>query len=220
MKQEAVKKVQEVAIDHFAGKEEVLKQAMDKVAKYKQKYSSVNSLSEITKKRPNEMHGKPLIERIVPGIAFQIQKKGSDLLIDFNPYAGYRFTGRITAGAGWNQRILFDNHRSTSRSLASVYGPRIFGEYKLPKGISPRLEIESMNTRIPSSLPNNNNDSAGRSWTWSYMAGIKKEYRVYKSIKGTALVMFNLYDPFHKSPYGDRVITRFGFEFPMKKRSK
>lgn len=51
------------------------------------------------------MKEKPLIERIVPGIALQVQKKGDDLMVDFNAYAGYRFTGRITAGLGWNQRV-------------------------------------------------------------------------------------------------------------------
>jgi predicted nucleic acid-binding Zn-ribbon protein len=70
-KEQALQKVQEVAVNHFAGKEEVLQQAMNKVAKYKQKYSSLNSLSEIGKKRPNEMHGKPFIERVVPAFHFR-----------------------------------------------------------------------------------------------------------------------------------------------------
>jgi hypothetical protein len=216
MKEQAVQKVQEVAINHFAGKEEVLQQAMDKVAKYKQKYSSINSLSDITKKRPNEMHGKPLIERVVPGISFQILKRGNDVLVDFNPYAGYRFTGRITAGAGWNQRISFDHPSRVTR----VYGPRFFGDYKLSKGFSPRLEVETLNTNVPIRFSNTPTDPFARKWVWTYMVGIKKEYRFFKMIKGTALVMVNLYDPFHKSPYGDKVITRFGFEFPMKKKYK
>jgi hypothetical protein len=216
MKEQAIQKVQEVAINHFAGKEEVLQQAMDKVAKYKQKYSSVNSLSDITKKRPNEMHGKPLIERIVPGISFQILKRGHDVLVDFNPYAGYRFTGRITAGAGWNQRVAFDHPSRVTR----VYGPRVFGEYKLSKGLSPRLEIETLNTNVPVRFSNTNTDPFARRWVWTYMVGVKKDYRFFKMIKGTAIIMVNLYDPLHKSPYGDKVITRFGFEFPMKKKPK
>jgi hypothetical protein len=216
VKEQALQKVQEVAVNHFAGKEEVLQQAMDKISKYKQKYSSINSLSDITKKRPNEMHGKPLIERIVPGISFQILKKGNDLLVDFNPYAGYRFTGRITAGAGWNQRISFDHPSRATR----VYGPRIFGDYKLSKGFVPRIEIEALNTSLPPRFSHTNTDPNARTWAWSYMVGMKKQYRFYKFIKGTATIMVNLYDPHHRSPYGDRVITRFGFEFPMKKKVK
>jgi hypothetical protein len=217
MKDQALQQVQEVAVNHFAGKEEVLQQAMEKIAKYKQKYSSINSLSDITKKRPNEMHGKPLIERIVPGIYFQILKRGNELLVDFNPYVGYRFTGRITAGPGWNQRVSFDYpHGRATR----VYGPRVYAEYKLPKGFSPRIEIEALNTSLPPRFSHTNTDPNARTWAWSYMVGIKKEYRFFKRIKGTTTIMGNLYDPHHRSPYGDRVVTRFGFEFPMKKKPK
>jgi hypothetical protein len=73
------------------------------------------------------LHSKPLIERVVPGISFQILKRGNDVLVDFNPYAGYRFTGRLTTGGGWVQRISFDHPSRATR----VYGPRIFGECKL-----------------------------------------------------------------------------------------
>jgi len=52
------------------------------------------------------------------------------------------------------------------------------------------------------------------------MAGIKKEYRFLKSVRGTVFILFNLYDPKHKSPYGDVMNSRFGFEFPLKKRVK
>lgn len=213
-KEQALQKVQEVAVNHFAGKEEVLQQAMNKVAKYKQKYSSLNSLSEIGKKRPNEMHGKPFIERVVPGISFQILKKGRETLVDFNPYIGYRFTGRITAGPGWNQRISFDHPSRVTR----IYGPRVFGEFKLAKGISPRVEFDMMNTNVPARFNSANSDPFARRWVYTMMIGFKKEYRFFKMIKGTAYIMTIPYDPHHTSPYGDRVITRFGFEFPMKKK--
>jgi len=72
------------------------------VTKYKKKYPSFNSIAEVAKRPPNPMRNKPLIERIVPGIGFLIQKKGEDFMVDFNPYIGYRFTGRITAGPGWS----------------------------------------------------------------------------------------------------------------------
>lgn len=39
-----------VATDHFAGKQEQLKAAMEKVAKYKQKYSSVSSIKDLPKR--------------------------------------------------------------------------------------------------------------------------------------------------------------------------
>src|SRR5690606_10240301 len=87
VKQQAVKQ----AVNHFAGKEEVLQSAMEKMSQYKTKYESLNGLSEIRKRLPNAMHGKPFIERIVPGVAFQILRK-DDLFLDVNPYIGYRIS--------------------------------------------------------------------------------------------------------------------------------
>lgn len=219
LKEFAIQEVKRVAINHFAGKEEQLKQAMETIAKYKSKYPSLNSISEVTKRPPNEMKGKPLSERIVPGIGIQIQKKGEDLLADFNPYAGYKFTGRIMAGMGWNQRVAYNVDRGKFNPSARIYGPRAFGEFKLWKGFSPRVEMEAMNTNVPTLTRISTVDLLKREWIWGALAGIKQEYRFFKNVKGTALVMMRLYNPNHKSPYADVVNVRFGFEFPMKRRA-
>jgi hypothetical protein len=94
----------------------------------------------------------------------------------------------------------------------------VFGEFKLAKGISPRVEFDVMNTNVPARFSSTNSDPFARRWISTFMIGIKKEYRFFKMIKGTAYIMTIPYDPHHTSPYGDRVITRFGFEFPMKKK--
>jgi len=197
-----------------------LQQAMQKVCKNKIKYSSLNSLSDTLKKRPNEMHDKPLIERLVPGVAIQIQKRENDLLVDFNAYVGYRFTGRFTAGLGWNQRVPYNTNRNEFNARVRVYGPRMYAEYKVFKGISPRLEVEVMNTIVPPWVSNLLLDLRRREWVWSYFAGLKKDYQFVKTVKGTAMIMFNLYNPEHRSPYADVLNVRFGFEFPMKKKKR
>jgi len=218
LKKEAMEKAKKVAVNHFAGKEEQLKAAMEKVSKYKQKYSSLNGVSELSKKPRNKMHGKPLIERIVPGLAIQIQSKGENFLIDFNPYAGYRITGRLRGGLGWNQRIAYNTDQKGFSPNARIYGPRTFGEFKLSKGFSPRAEIEIMNTNVPPLL--STIDPMKREWVWGVFMGMKKEYTIYKNIKGTAMVMGRLFNRDHKSPYADVLNVRFGFEFPMKKKIK
>ena len=215
VKQQAVKK----AVNHFAGKEEVLQAAMDKMSKYKAKYESLNSLSELKKRPPNAMKGKPFIERIVPGVAFQILRK-DDLFLDINPYIGYRISGRLTSGIGWNQRIGYSTKKDHFTSPSVVYGPRWFGEAKVWKGFYGRLEVEYLNTVVPPAFTAPLPDHGYREWVWTAMAGIKKEYRFLKGVRGTAFILFNLYDPKHKSPYGDVMNSRFGFEFPLKKRSK
>lgn len=215
VKQQAVKK----AVNHFAGKEEVLQTAMEKMSKYKAKYASLNSLSDLKKRPPNAMKGKPFIERLVPGVAFQILRK-DNLFLDVNPYVGYRLSGRLTSGIGWNQRIGYSTQNNYFTSPSVVYGPRWFGEARVWKGFSGRLEVECLNAVVPPAFTAPIPDHGHREWVWTAMAGIKKEYRFLKGVTGTAFILFNLYDPKHKSPYGDVMSSRFGFEFTLKKKSK
>jgi hypothetical protein len=210
--------VMNAAQDHFAGKQEVLQQAMDKMSKLKSKYSEVKSMAELPKKLPNPLKGKPFIERLVPAVTFQILK-GNYFLLDVNALALYRITPRLSAGAGWNQRLPFD--KLNIKSEGRIYGPRAVIEFKWTKGINFRFLPEIMNTTIPPALAQRQGiDPAHREWIPSAFVGIKKEFTVYKQIKGNTEVLYNLYDPHHYSPYGDRLAVRFGFEFPMKKRVK
>jgi hypothetical protein len=221
LKKELVEKVKEQAIDHFVGNEEQVKKAMQTVSKYKQKFSTTASLNDLPKKLPNEMKGKPLIERLVPGVAIQLQKRNDDILTDFNVYLGYRFTRRFTAGGGWNQRVGYNtDYYGWSDDKAKVYGPRIYSEYKLNKGFSPRVELEMMNTFVPPYVKVSPVDPGNREWVCGAFAGMKKDYKLFKKIKGTAMIMLRLFDPARKSPYADVINARLGFEFPMKKKVK
>jgi hypothetical protein len=219
IKEEVKQVVVQKAINHFAGKEEVLQKAMNQMAKYKQKYESLNSLSDIKKRPPNAMKGKPFIERIVPGIGMQILKN-EDLLLDVNPYFGYRVSGRLTSGLGWNQRIGYslDNYYFTSAAV--IYGPRIYVEVKTWRGFIVRAEGELMNTVVPASILRRQSDTHQREWVRTAFVGVKKEYRFMKYIKGTAFMMFSVYNDHRKSPYGDVINSRFGFEFPLRKKVK
>ncbi len=215
MKKEMLMKAQEQAINHFAGKEAELKSTMQKISKYKQKYTSVSNLKDLELKKKNVMNGRPFIERVIPGIAIQLQKPGS-LLVDFNPYVGYRISGIFTSGLGWNQRYAYDQKQGNIQHQFRMYGPRVYTEAKLWKGFYPRIEAEMMNTYVPPMLTTKLTENS-REWIPGLLLGLKKEYRFLKKIKGTALIMFNLYNPHHKSPYQDVANMRFGFEFPMKK---
>jgi hypothetical protein len=199
--------------NHFAGQEQVLQKAMDDMSKLKSKYKELSSLKDIPKRKPNEMKGKPFIERVVPGITLQFQKS-HDVLIDYNPQVGYRFYGRFMAGTGWNERFRVGKHFHFSLK-DRVYGPRVFAEFKIGKGFSVRTDAEKMNTYVPSI---NTTDPEHRAWVWSAFVGIKKEYQFMKGVKGNAQFLYNLYDDHNNSPYGDRLIVRMGFEFHMKKK--
>jgi hypothetical protein len=218
-KQEVIQQVQQQAVNHFAGKEEQLQTAMEQMSKLKQKYSSLNSLAEVGKKRPNEMSNKTFRERLMPGIGLQIFKKGDNFTVDFNPYVGYRFTGRLTAGAGWVQRFAYDTKLDHFDTDARIYGPRLYAEYKLGKGFSPRIEGEVVNAFVPPKFQRID-ELGSREWVWGAFAGIKKDFRLGKKVKGTSLIMFRLINTDHKSPYPDVVNVRIGFEFPQQKKVK
>jgi hypothetical protein len=215
-KEEVVERVRQVALNHFSGKQEALQQAVDKVAKYKEKYESVSDISSLPKRLPNAMKGKPLLDRLIPGFALQVMTLEDGVLFDFNPYVGYRITGRLNGGAGWNQRIGINSDQLTFTRSENVFGPRVFTELSLWKGFFPRLEVEVMNTDVSTSLLTR--DLSHREWVWGVFIGLKKEYRFLKSIKGTAMIMTRLFDPNHKSPYADFINARFGFEFPARKK--
>lgn len=211
--------VQQQAFDHFAGKQEQLEKAMETISKYKRKYEDIQSVAELPKKKPNAMRGKPFVERLVPGIAIQIHREDA-WLFDVNPYIGYRLSGRLTTGLGWNHRIAFDFGGGEFENGQVIFGPRLYGEFLIAKGFSARLEGEYMKTQVPSQFSSGQTDEKGREWVFSTMAGIKKDYHFLKRVRGTAMLLYKLYDPEHRSPYADKLNVRFGFEFPIKKRKK
>lgn len=219
VKKELIEDGKKMAVNHFAGKEEQLQQAMDRLSAYKKKYHSFESVLDLPKKAPNAMRGKPFIERLVPGLALQIGRT-DHWLLDVNPYLGYRFTGRITAGAGWNHRFAYNTDANAFSSGPAIYGPRAYGEYSVGKGFSGRLELEYMNTYVPALFASNPDNPDNREWVFGVMTGMKKEYRITRRLKGTALLLYNLYDPHHRSPYRNRLNGRFGVEWSIKGGSK
>ncbi len=217
LKQQVVQEVQKQAVDHFAGQGEQLKAAMDHMSKLKEKYTSLQNMKDLPKRVPNEMTGKPWIERFVPGITLQIQKN-SNVLIDFNPLIGYRISGRLTAGAGWNERMSFGKQLKLN-SQDRIYGPRLFIDFKIKKGFSLRTEGEKMNTYIPTTA-SQPVDSNSRAWVGSIFAGIKKDYQFMKGVRGNFQLLYNIYVDHDNSPYQERLNVRMGFEFQLKKKLK
>ena len=215
MKAMAQTEIKKQAIDHFKGKEQVLQQAMDKVSKLKDKYPELSSLKDIPKRPPNPMKGKPLIERLVPGVTLQVQKM-HNVMVDVNPVLSYRFTGRINAGLGWNERFAFTKWNKLSLP-DRIYGPRVFGSFAFKKGFAVKAEIEKMNTIIP---PSPISPDGTRQWVWSAFVGMKKDYTFIGRVRGNMQILYNLYDDHYNSPYADRLNVRMGFEFPMKKHKK
>lgn len=216
-KEAAVDKLQQEAFNHFSGKEKVLESAIDAMNKYKRKFNSLNDIKNRPRRPPNEMRGKPLIERLVLSVSFQVQKKENVYVSDINPAIGYRITHKFNAGIGWNMRFAYNASSKTFDHALNVYGPRAFSEFNAWKGFFPRVEIETMKTFVPSSLQNPI-DRQERKWITGAYAGIKKEYTLFKNIKGSVLLMARIYNGGEKLPNHQIVNLRVGVEIPLKKR--
>lgn len=219
LKAELERKARAVAVDHFGGQQEQLKAAMEKLAQYKRKYNELAGVSDLNKKPDNPIKKKTFLERTVPGLNLQVLMSGDNVMTDINPYIGYRFSTKITAGAGWNQRVGYNWKSRSFTPDGRVYGPRAFGEYRIGKGFSPRLEMEIINTHVPPATVKTG-DPYGRFWVPGVFAGIRKQYKIAGGLSGTASVMFRLFDPKRQSPYGDVVNARFGFEYTFKRKKE
>lgn len=216
IKDMVMEQIQQPALDHFAGKEHLLTQAMDKMSKLKRKYTDVPSLKDLPKRVPNAMKGKPLIERLLPGISFQFQNT-TNVMLDVNPYLLYKVSGKIEAGIGWNHRLEFD--RGVRNTEKRIYGPRAHFGFLWKKGFSVQIYPEYMNT-----LPARNlaapPESKQREWVFSLPVGVKKTFRITRWLYGHSTILYNIVDPRDKSPFTEPLMMRFGFEFPMRKRIK
>ena len=74
-----------------------------------------------------------------------------------------------------------------------------------------------MNTFVPSVL-GGNPEIGYREWVWGMMTGLKKDYKIYRNLRGTVLIQYNIFNREYKAPYVDRLNSRIGFEYVLKKK--
>lgn len=201
------------AVNHFAGKEKELTAAMDKVSKLKQKYSSVKSLADLPKRAPNPLRDKPWIERLVPGLNYFIMNKHYTL-VDMNPYVGWRFNPRLIAALGWNERMGIAHGQVRTHQYDRVFGVRATASYLWTHGINFKIAPEFMSAWIPTNTP----DVKHEAWVFGLYAGVRKDFPIYKSLKGYSEVMYNFTQKPYQNIYGDPVSFRFGLEMRLKKK--
>ncbi len=91
------------------------------------------------------------------------------------------------------------------------------------RGFSLRTEVETLSTYEPlNQIPVAGNPRR-RVWEWAAFVGIKKEFKVFKNIRGSVQVMYDVYSlfvPQNINIYGDPLALRIGFEFPTQKKRK
>jgi len=208
LKQLARNRAKNVATQHFAKHADKLKAAQDKMGSLKKKYASVpnsNDLSTATK--INSLEHEPFKERFFLGGTIQLLV-GNPTSLDLSPLAGYRLTKKWSIGTGATYRLSFGdgNNQYTNAIDEDVYGYRAFTEYIFYKGFFAHSEFESMNKKVEDLT----SDQTQRTWSNALMAGIGKEYRFAKKVKGNVMVLYNFLHS-SNSPYDKPLVFRFGF---------
>jgi hypothetical protein len=203
LKEEVTKK----AIDHFAGKEEVLKQAMDQMAKIKKKVPSLESLDKLPKnyKWPkNGLKGKPFRERVRFGINFGAQGRKDSIIVDLFLNVSYNLTGRIELGGGMIYRLRESTKTWQFDQANPVWGFNMFGTFKTFKAVRFRLEADA------ASYPK----FGGADERWTMLMGMQTEFKVSQHFTGNVQMLYN-FDKSLTAGFPEQLVLRFGVQYKL-----
>jgi len=182
-----------------------VKEAMDALNK-------VKSAKEILNQKNNGLAGKPIGQRLIPGITLQ-SIKGDVFMIDFGLQLGYRLTGRLRSGVGGIYRLGFDESYNTFVKAQDIYGGRAYTEFLIRKGIYVHVEYELLNSPdYLSAAEARQNVSAG-------YFGIGKQFNISKKLKGHTLFMYRA-ELKGELPDQSKFNLRVGFDLRTDKKKR
>jgi hypothetical protein len=210
----AAEELKQQAVDHFAGKEAEVKSAMNVMAKYKKKYASLGSLSEIKKHDwlpINGLKGKPFKERFRLGMNLGFKGAGDTLLFDFYPNAAYRITGRIEAGLGANYRVRVIQHPFGFDQRDPVWGMSTFVILKTFKSVNIRVEMDGSSFPVSGSAER----APYRDWRWSFYTGVQTNFKISKRWTGNVQMLYN-FDSSLKDGFPEKLSARLGVQYSLK----
>lgn len=202
----------------FVGQEAKLKAGVVQLDKLKKKYKNVPDSRYLPKFVPNEMKGRPLKERILPGISFQIYS-GTKMRLDLSAYAMYRLTGRIRVGGGASDLLLVDGNKVAIAS-GHIYALRIMADFRLIPGLHFHAEENWTHYGVGSVAPYQKpSDPPLVGWSSKLNAGAMKTFKVSRKFDGNMQLLYNTLD-WTNFPQNKNVTMRFGFEYKLGVRKK
>lgn len=209
-------KAKEEFVDHLAGKEDIVQKDMEDISKLQVKYRDVADSRFLPKRPPNPMKGKPFVERLIPGMSFQMFQ-GSGFAVDMAPFIGYRFSGAISAGIGGYRRVAYFSG-SDALTLLDYYGARLYTQVRVIKKLCAHVELERYkpstdNTTFPP-MPD------ATAWSTKLNVGANYRYKINKRLNGNFLIMYDMIQ-LKQFPNSSGSSVRFGIDYQVrKKRSK
>lgn len=204
-----------VATDKLLQNEETIKAYMEKMGKKKKKFDEISDMRYVPKIKPNEMKGKPLSERLMPGMLFQIvetgQTKTEKKIVAWflAPELLYRFSGKISAGAS----IVYRFQYTMSPKIIwdqPMYGYKLIGQVKTWKNFYVRTEWENLSFYFPSATI----DGQKRIWQNNVLAGGGRVQPISERLSGYFWVFYNVTRDPH-DVFKNRVILKTGLQFAI-----
>ncbi len=195
----------------FIGQEAKLKAGVAQLDKLKKKYHTIPDSRYLPKHVPNEMKGKPLKERLVPGLSFQVYQQ-AQVAIDFSPYLMFRLTGRLRLGVGASDRTVI-NQKTWNIGSGHVQALRAMVDFRTLARLYFHIEEEWTHYgtvtqrvyRIPS-------DPQTKVWNQKLNMGILKTYKISNRLDGQAQLLYNTLD-WTNFPQYKNTTVRFGLEY-------
>jgi hypothetical protein len=209
MKEELAEK----AVDHFAGKEQELKQAMEQMAKYKKKLPSLESLDQLPKRLwipRNSLKGKPFRERVRFGGNIGFQNRRDTLWVDIFPNVSYKLTGSIELGTGFNYRLKWNTKKKSFEQRDPAWGFNLFGTFKTYKSVRMRVEADAFNTSRTGSV----GESTQRQWRWTWLLGMQTNFNVSKNCTGSVQMLYN-FDKAITAGFPEQLVLRVGIQWKL-----
>ncbi|HMG94090.1 MAG TPA: hypothetical protein VK589_28715 [Chryseolinea sp.] len=175
--QELTRKAKNLVNDKINKDVPEVKKGMDVINKSK------STVKGMLSKENNQMAGKPIGQRLIPGITLQ-SSKANVFVVDFGLQLGYRLTGRLRTGVGGIYRVGFDDSYKYFVKGQSIYGGRGYAEFLIRKGIYIHAEYELLE------VPDNLSSPETRTIVSSGYFGIGKQFNISKKIKGHTLFLY------------------------------
>lgn len=189
---------------------EKIKNDLEDVGKLQLKYRNVADMRQLPKRPPNEMKGKPFIERLIPGLTLQAYIKDGKAL-DTSLSIGYKFSGHIRGGVGVYQRFYV----APDFSKTSIKGVRVYSQLRFWG--TKYVHLEAEHSTVPPVNPAAREGSTGFVNRLNF--GLYHTYRISKYVNGYSLLLYDL-KQFKHFPNTSNSSIRFGIDIQLYKRRK
>ena len=207
-------KLKEEAPNYFAGHQDKILAAQQSLLAYKQKYSEVSSVRDLSTGKARVTRKNRFFDRLMLGTDLEFVRF-DDSFLDVAPYLAYELTKRWHLKVGHAWRFYITTADGLDMNSNGTRGLRTSLNFHIAKGFIVLAGYE----RSRLNLRPNGAVAETTATTGLGVAGIRKRYKIFRSFYGDGQVLYN--HPFSgDSPYKNRINLRLGFFLDFRSKNK